>query len=101
MEKSSIIYSALGRVVREGGFRIALIARYSAIPGHCMSPEFSHLNLFLTFRPSSHHCDIRSMRHEHLRFHIGCSALSSKAVHHCLYRNITGKRGQLYVLIEI
>jgi hypothetical protein len=28
-------YGCLARVVREGGFRIALIARLSAIPGHC------------------------------------------------------------------
>ena len=30
-------YSCLARVVREGGFKIALIARFSAIPGHCAS----------------------------------------------------------------
>ena len=30
-------YGCLARVVREGGFRIALIARFSAIPGHCAS----------------------------------------------------------------
>lgn len=29
-------YGCLARVVREGGFRIALIARFSAIPGHCV-----------------------------------------------------------------
>lgn len=35
MEKKDISYACLARVVREGGFKIALIARYSAIPGHC------------------------------------------------------------------
>ncbi|KAJ8591977.1 hypothetical protein M405DRAFT_788130 [Rhizopogon salebrosus TDB-379] len=49
MEKSSIIYSALGRVVREGGFRIALIARYSAIPGHFTTAIFAvcGMNIFV------------------------------------------------------
>ena len=42
MEKGSIMYTALGRVVREGGFKIALIARYSAIPGHCVYSVLSH-----------------------------------------------------------
>lgn len=35
MEREKIPYASLARVVREGGFKIALIARYSAIPGHC------------------------------------------------------------------
>ena len=35
MEKKDISYGCLARVVRDGGFKIALIARYSAIPGHC------------------------------------------------------------------
>jgi hypothetical protein len=47
MEKSSIMYSALGRVVREGGFKIALIVRYSVIPSHCMSSVFFHLKFVL------------------------------------------------------
>jgi len=32
-------YGCLARVVRDGGFKIALVARFSAIPGHCMSPR--------------------------------------------------------------
>ena len=35
LEKSKLTYGCLARVVREGGFKIALIARLSAIPGHC------------------------------------------------------------------
>jgi len=37
LEKSKFSYACLARVVREGGFKIALIARLSAIPGHCTS----------------------------------------------------------------
>ena len=35
LEKTKLTYGCLARVVREGGFKIALIARLSAIPGHC------------------------------------------------------------------
>lgn len=35
LEKTKISYACLARVVRDGGFKIALIARLSAIPGHC------------------------------------------------------------------
>ena len=34
MEKQRLSYACLARAVREGGFKIALIARLSAIPGH-------------------------------------------------------------------
>jgi hypothetical protein len=34
MEESSISYATLARAVREGGLSIAIILRYSAIPGH-------------------------------------------------------------------
>jgi hypothetical protein len=34
-EKTKITYACLARIVRDGGFKIALIARLSAIPGHC------------------------------------------------------------------
>ncbi|OAX38703.1 hypothetical protein K503DRAFT_740762 [Rhizopogon vinicolor AM-OR11-026] len=49
MEKSNIMYSALGRVVREGGFKIALIVRYSAIPGHFTTAIFAicGMNIFV------------------------------------------------------
>lgn len=35
LKESSIKYAALGRVVEEGGLLIAVVARYSVIPGHC------------------------------------------------------------------
>lgn len=41
LEKSKIPYGCLARVVREGGFKIALIARLSAIPGHFTTAVFS------------------------------------------------------------
>ncbi|TBU38985.1 hypothetical protein BD309DRAFT_873251, partial [Dichomitus squalens] len=37
-EKTQLRYTCLARVVRDGGFKVALIARLSAIPGHCASP---------------------------------------------------------------
>ncbi len=41
MERTKITYACLARVVREGGFKIALIARLSAIPGHFTTAVFS------------------------------------------------------------
>jgi hypothetical protein len=38
-------YACLARCVRTGGFKIALIARFSAIPGHCASPLPLHVDL--------------------------------------------------------
>ena len=35
MERTKMTYACLAKVVRDGGFKIALIARLSAIPGHC------------------------------------------------------------------
>lgn len=46
LEKNKIFYACLARVVRDGGFKIALIVRWSAIPGHCASIEAS-IFLFL------------------------------------------------------
>lgn len=36
LERTSIAYGCLAKVVRDGGFTVALVARLSAIPGHCM-----------------------------------------------------------------
>lgn len=49
IEKGNVIYSSLGRVVREGGFKIALIARYSAIPPHFTTAIFAvcGMNIFV------------------------------------------------------
>ncbi|KAF5350923.1 hypothetical protein D9758_010543 [Tetrapyrgos nigripes] len=41
LEKSQISYACLAKVVRDGGFWVALIARYSAIPGHFTTAVFS------------------------------------------------------------
>ncbi|KAI0077787.1 hypothetical protein K474DRAFT_1595263 [Panus rudis PR-1116 ss-1] len=41
LEKNKLQYAYLARVVRDGGFRIALIARFSAIPGHFTTAVFS------------------------------------------------------------
>jgi uncharacterized membrane protein YdjX (TVP38/TMEM64 family) len=41
MERTKISYACLAKVVRDGGFKIALIARLSAIPGHFTTAIFS------------------------------------------------------------
>ncbi|KAK1222287.1 hypothetical protein PQX77_014920 [Marasmius sp. AFHP31] len=41
LEKTKISYACLAKVVRDGGFRIALIVRLSAIPGHFTTAVFS------------------------------------------------------------
>ncbi|EKM77274.1 hypothetical protein AGABI1DRAFT_130686 [Agaricus bisporus var. burnettii JB137-S8] len=41
LERTSIFYACLSKVVRDGGFKIALIARLSAIPGHFTTAIFS------------------------------------------------------------
>ncbi|KAJ6510534.1 hypothetical protein C8R45DRAFT_891990 [Mycena sanguinolenta] len=49
MEKTQIPYACLARCVRTGGFKIALIARFSAIPGHFTTAVFSTcgMNIFV------------------------------------------------------
>lgn len=37
LERTNITYGCLAKVIRDGGFTVALIARLSAIPGHCVS----------------------------------------------------------------
>ncbi|KAF7328917.1 hypothetical protein MVEN_02521500 [Mycena venus] len=41
LEEQNIEYGAMAHVVREGGFWIVLIMRYSAIPAHLATPIFS------------------------------------------------------------
>ncbi|EPQ54843.1 hypothetical protein GLOTRDRAFT_43242, partial [Gloeophyllum trabeum ATCC 11539] len=41
LEKKQIAYACLTRVVRQGGFRVVLVARYSAIPPHFSTAVFS------------------------------------------------------------
>lgn len=48
LEKSKISYACMAQVVREGGFKIALIARFSAIPGHCEHFRFPSLSYHLS-----------------------------------------------------
>jgi hypothetical protein len=50
LEKTNIAYGCLAKVVRNGDFTVALIARLSAIPGHCASLQLvlaHHLTQFL------------------------------------------------------
>ncbi|KAJ3969958.1 hypothetical protein EV361DRAFT_918341 [Lentinula raphanica] len=49
MEKTKISYACLAKVVRDGGFKVALIARLSAIPGHFTTAVFSTcgMNIFV------------------------------------------------------
>ncbi|KAI0691842.1 hypothetical protein C8T65DRAFT_587088, partial [Cerioporus squamosus] len=41
LERTKLSYACLAQVVRDGGFKIALIARLSAIPGHFTTAVFS------------------------------------------------------------
>ncbi|KAF8510029.1 hypothetical protein JB92DRAFT_464148 [Gautieria morchelliformis] len=41
MERDGISYACLARVVREGGFKVALVIRLSVIPGHFSTAVFS------------------------------------------------------------
>ena len=54
LEKTKIWYACLARVVRDGGFTIALIARLSAIPGHCefVIKNSAYLSIILFFPQS-------------------------------------------------
>ncbi|KAH7101700.1 snare associated Golgi protein-domain-containing protein, partial [Auriculariales sp. MPI-PUGE-AT-0066] len=49
MEKEKPYYDCLARVVREGGFKVALMARLSAIPGHFTTAIFATcgMNIFV------------------------------------------------------
>ncbi|KDQ15982.1 hypothetical protein BOTBODRAFT_31431 [Botryobasidium botryosum FD-172 SS1] len=49
MERKKPWYGALAKIVRDGGFKVALIARLSAIPGHFTTAVFSTcgMNIFI------------------------------------------------------
>jgi hypothetical protein len=49
MEKNKMWYACLARVIRDGGFKVALIARLSAIPGHCEYLLSASLNFLFIF----------------------------------------------------
>ena len=53
LEKTRITYACLARVVRDGGFKIAFIARMSAIPGHCQFIIFSARSSVILLFPQS------------------------------------------------
>ncbi|KAL4062793.1 snare associated Golgi protein-domain-containing protein [Scleroderma yunnanense] len=48
-EKSNIQYACLSRLIRDGGFKVALIVRYSAVPGHFTTAIFAlcGMNIFV------------------------------------------------------
>jgi hypothetical protein len=49
MEKTNLTYACLARITRDGGFKIALVARLSAIPGHFTTAIFAAcgMNIFV------------------------------------------------------
>ncbi|OCH95483.1 hypothetical protein OBBRIDRAFT_720572 [Obba rivulosa] len=47
MEKTNIKYACLAKVVRQGGFKVVLIMRYSAIPSHFSTAVFSTCGISL------------------------------------------------------
>ena len=53
MEETSLKYALLAQVVRDGGFKIPIIMRFSAFPGHCefplCLPSFQLRYLLLSF----------------------------------------------------
>lgn len=83
-EKSKATYACLGRVVREGGFKICLMARLSAMPGHCACYCFPTECLLLNWIFISYHCRLRHLWHEHFRIHLGCCLVTTEAVPHRL-----------------
>jgi len=48
LEKTNLSYSCLAQVVREGGFKMALIIRLSVIPGHFSTAVFSTCGMGIT-----------------------------------------------------
>ena len=49
LERANLAYACLAKVVRDGGFIVALIARLSAIPGHCRSLQLFFVYPFTRF----------------------------------------------------
>jgi len=49
-ERTKLFYACFAKVVREGGFKVAIIARYSAVPAHFTTAVFSTCGMgFWTF----------------------------------------------------
>ena len=81
LERTNIFYACLARVVRDGGFKIALIARLSAIPGHCKAVLYI---VFVSNSFRSYYCGLLGMWHGYHRIFPCCDLIYAKAVHHCL-----------------
>ncbi len=79
-------YSCLARVVRDGGFRIALIARFSAIPGHCASFFPLGRNTAAQIPVVSHHGCIFYVWHERVDILPSRIPILTKAIRNCVYR---------------
>lgn len=53
LEQKNLIYACLSKAIRAGGFKIAVAARLSIIPGHCKlcNPSLSLSRLLISCRP--------------------------------------------------
>jgi hypothetical protein len=87
LEKENIQYACLAKVVRDGGFLIALICRLSVMPGHCTfdMPCFGYVVHLLMSISGSHHCHILDMRYERHHFLYCLHSLHAQTIHHRLY----------------
>ena len=47
-EQKSVKYALIAEVIRQGGIKMAIMVRYSSIPGHCTSSLSSSHPLALT-----------------------------------------------------
>lgn len=84
MEKTNLQYACLARIVREGGFKVALVARYSAIPGHC---KFIFvLRIAPAHRFVSYDCGFLNLWHEALGVCYSGVPILTEAVYHRLHR---------------
>ena len=82
LEKTNITYGCLAKVVRDGGFTIALIARLSAIPGHCASLQLlivRHLTV------CSHHRGVQHMWNGDRRVFLCGFTFPPKTIHYRLF----------------
>jgi len=86
LERSKASYACLGRVVRDGGFKVCLMARLSALPSHCAC-----LWLLVGCDPMgliflSYHCSLRHLWYEYFRIYPGRLLVTTEAIPHRLRR---------------
>lgn len=96
LEESKISYASLAKVIREGGLKIALITRYSIIPGHS-EPLNSLVRIFdcLTQNNVSINDPLFSVRDKHLHVHHCSRFISAEAAHIHLHRSSpSGRRNK-------